>query len=163
MLNRDDTDLGSVGPALVGPGQQQLFQIGKAGEGYLLDPAELGGIGGQTFDASVCGGSYGGTAYADGTIFVPCVDGLYVLDLSASSFSTAWHTSRFDAGSPVVTGRVVWTVDITNATLMGFSVTSGHKLYSFALGEVEHFTGPAADGSRIVVPADDRVVSYALG
>jgi len=47
QLNADDGDLGSVGPAIVGP--NELFQIGKEGVGYLLNANQLGGVGGQTF------------------------------------------------------------------------------------------------------------------
>ena len=48
QLNRDDVDLGSVGPALL-DGGSLVFQIGKGGTGYILHADELGGIGGQVY------------------------------------------------------------------------------------------------------------------
>src|SRR3954447_15669309 len=61
-LNRNDTDLGSVGPALLGGGR--LFAIGKEGVGIVLSTGNLGGVGAPLFQADVCaGGAYGGTAY----------------------------------------------------------------------------------------------------
>src|SRR2546428_7228105 len=57
-LNNGDTDLGSVGPSLLGP--DLIFQIGKDGNGYLLNRSHLGGVGGQLFTSRVCGPAYGG-------------------------------------------------------------------------------------------------------
>src|ERR1700736_4687397 len=54
-LNSGDTDLGSMGPALVGG--NLLFQAGKEGTGYLLRADHLGGINGQAFKAAVCEGA----------------------------------------------------------------------------------------------------------
>src|SRR5207245_8979221 len=48
-LNRRDVDIGSTGPLLAGP--NLIFQVGKAGIGYLLRPDHLGGVGGQAFSA----------------------------------------------------------------------------------------------------------------
>jgi len=161
QLSQSDTDVGSDGPAFVG--HNVIFQIGKEGVGYLLDANNLGGVGGQTFEASVCGGSFGGTAYAAPYVFVPCRDGLVELQVANGAFTTAWHTSSFFAGPPVVTGGVVWTVDRGSATLQGYSVSTGHKAYSFPLGSVVHFVGPAAGEGRVFVTATDRVMSFLLG
>jgi hypothetical protein len=160
-LSDSDTDLGSDGPAFVGP--STIFQIGKEGVGYLLDSNKLGGIGGQTFAASVCGGSFGGTAYAAPYVFVPCRDGLVELQVANGAFTTVWHTSSFFAGPPVVTGGVVWTVSRDSATLQGYSVSTGHKAYSFPLGSVVHFVGPAAGEGRLFVTATNKVMSFLLG
>jgi len=158
QLNQDDGDLGSVGPAIVGP--NTLFQIGKGGVGYLLNAGELGGIGGQTFSANVCESSFGGTAYSSPYLFVPCTNGLVELKIAGGNFTTVWQTRGFNAGPPIVTGGVVWTVDTTSATLLGYNVSSGNQLYSFPLGSVEHFTSPAAGGDRVFVAAADVVMSF---
>ena len=158
QLNAEDGDLGSVGPELVGP--DTLFQIGKGGEGYLLNADNLGGIGGQTFSASVCQASFGGTAFSSPYLFVPCTNGLVELKVAGGSFTAVWQTPGFNAGPPIVTGRVVWTVDITSATLLGFNVSTGDQVYSFPLGSVEHFTGPAAGGDRIFLPAANVVMCF---
>ncbi|HYR04800.1 MAG TPA: PQQ-binding-like beta-propeller repeat protein [Nitrososphaerales archaeon] len=160
-LSGSDTDVGSDGPAFIGP--NTIFQIGKEGVGYLLDSNKLGGVGGQTFAASVCGGSFGGTAYAAPYVFVPCRDGLVELQVANGAFTTVWHTSSFFAGPPVVTGGVVWTVNRDSATLQGYSVSTGYKAYSFPLGSVLHFVGPAAGEGRVFVTSTDRVMSFLLG
>src|SRR5262249_14104616 len=59
QLNNTDSDLGSVGPTLLGGGL--LFAIGKEGVGVVLSTGQLGGVGGQLFQQAVCpGGAYGG-------------------------------------------------------------------------------------------------------
>jgi len=161
QLNQADADLGSVGPSIVGPGT--LFQIGKEGVGYLLNAGHLGGIGGQLFSASVCSGSYGGTAYAAPLLYVPCTNGLFALRIGNGSFSMVWHTNSFDAGPPIATGDVVWSVDISSSTLYGLSAATGDQLYSFPLGGVVHFCTPSAGDGRVFVTANDHVISFLLG
>ena len=161
QLSDGDVDVGSVGPAFVSP--STIFQIGKEGVGYLLNSGKLGGVGGQTFEANVCAGGFGGTAFANSTIFVPCRDGLVALQLGNGRFTTAWRSSNFDSGPPVVTGGVVWTVDISSSTLLGYSATTGHQAYKFSLGSVVHFCGPAAGDGRVFVTARDKVESFLLG
>jgi outer membrane protein assembly factor BamB len=160
QLNQNDADLGSLGPAIVGP--NVLFQIGKEGVGYLLNASQLGGVGGETFSANVCDESFGGTAYSSPYIFVPCINGLVELQVANGAFTKVWLASDLNAGSPIVTGGVVWTVDSNSGTLFGFSVATGHQAYAFPLGTVVHFTGPAAGAGRVFVAAGDKVVSFLL-
>ncbi|MDA4117398.1 MAG: PQQ-binding-like beta-propeller repeat protein [Thaumarchaeota archaeon] len=161
QLNQNDADLGSLGPAIVGP--NTLFQIGKEGVGYLLNSSQLGGIGGQTFKANVCNESFGGTAYTSPYILVPCINGLFELQVANGAFTVALQISGLNAGPPIVTGGVAWTVDTNTATLYGFSVKTGHQAYTFPLGSVEHFTSPAAGEGRVFVAATDKVASFLLG
>jgi outer membrane protein assembly factor BamB len=161
QLSATDTDIGSVGPAFVGP--NLLFQIGKEGVGYLLDSNKLGGVGGQTFSARVCSGAFGGTAFSSSTIFVPCTDGLVALRVANGSFTTAWRISGSEAGPPAVTGGVVWTVNRSSSTLLGYSVTTGHQVYSFPLGNMVRFTGPTAGDGRVFVAGMNKVMSFLLG
>jgi outer membrane protein assembly factor BamB len=161
QLNQNDADLGSLGPAIVGP--DTLFQIGKEGVGYLLNSSRLGGVGGQTFSADVCDESFGGTAYSSPYIFVPCINGLVELQAADGAFTKVWLAGALNAGPPIVTGGVVWTVDSNSGTLYGFSVATGHQAYAFPLGSVVHFTSPAAGAGRVFVAAGDKVVSFLLG
>ena len=161
QLNRDDADLGSAGPSLVGAGT--LFQVGKEGVGYLLDSSRLGGIGGETFSAPVCGGSYGGAAFANSTVFVPCTNGVFALRIDGQSFSLSWHSGSFDSGPPIVTGGVVWSVDVSSSTLNGFSASDGRQLYSFHLGSVVHFCTPSAGDGRLFVASGDTIQAFSLG
>ncbi|MCI4367174.1 MAG: hypothetical protein L3K08_05440, partial [Thermoplasmata archaeon] len=159
-LNVDDTDLGSVAPTVLPNGD--LFQIGKAGVGYLLNGSHLGGIGGQLAEGNVCAGAYGGTARVGASLLVSCVDGLYDLNVSASNFSVAWHSLRFDAGPAIVTGDVAWTIDLGSAHLDGLNRTTGHSLYSFPLGSVDHFSTPAAGPGMIYVGAGDELAAFTI-
>ena len=162
ILNQDDTDIDSLGSAIIGP--NLIFQIGKAGVGFLLNTTQLGGIGGQSFEADVCDEAFGGTAFANSTVFVPCINGLFELKVAnASFFSTALVVGGFNAGPPIVTGGVVWSVDDNSAILYGISATTGHQDYSFSLGSVEHFTTPSAGDGQIFVAAANKVMSFVLG
>ena len=161
QLNEDDADLGSVAPTYLSTGD--LFQIGKGGVGYLLSGTDLGGIGGQLYNASVCGGgAYGGTAHVGLSILVPCTDGLYDVVVAGSSFSVAWQTAGFDSGSPIVTGNVAWAVNITTSVLMGFNLSNGHVLFSFPLGADDHFITPAAAPGALFVAGGADLYAFTL-
>ncbi len=160
VLNQGDVDLGSEGPGVLSNGL--AFQIGKEGVGYLLDPGDLGGAGGEQFSAGVCSGSFGGTASTGAFVYVPCVDGLVALrvDPAGPSFSVAWHTPSFEAGPPVVSGGAVWSVDTGSGDLIAFDATDGHEVFRTGLGTVTHFATPAAVGGRLYVAATDRVLAF---
>jgi hypothetical protein len=161
QLNADDTDLGSVAPTVLPNGE--LFEIGKEGVGYLLNGSALGGIGGQIASASVCGGgAYGATAHVGFSIFVPCTDGLFDVTVGTSSLSVAWKTSSFFSGSPIVTGDVVWAVNISTAVLLGFNVSTGQMLFSVPIGGADHFISPTATPGRLFVGAGSQLDGFSL-
>jgi len=160
QLNSGDIDLGSVAPTILPNGD--VFQIGKEGVGYLLSGSHLGEIGGQLFNESICGGGYGGTATVGRSVLVPCNDGLVRVDVGASNFSVAWTASGFDAGSPIVTGDTVWSVNISTADLLGFNLSTGELTYSFALGSVDHFITPGAAPGTLFVGAGSQLYSFVL-
>ena len=92
-LDNSDTDLGSVGPAILSndlnhySGNNNLsasviFQIGKQGIGYILRTDRLRAINGQIYSAPVCDrGAFGGIAYIAPYLYVPCRDGLAAIYL----------------------------------------------------------------------------------
>jgi len=159
-LNSGDVDLGSVAPTVLPNGE--LFQIGKEGVGYLINGTNLGGVGGQVYNASVCAGGYGGTARVGWTVLVPCDDSLVRLNVTPKSFSVAWKASGFDSGSPIVTGDIVWAVNISTAHLIGFNLSTGALVYSFALGAVDHFITPGAAPGMLYVGAGEQLYAYTL-
>jgi outer membrane protein assembly factor BamB len=159
-LNAGDVDLGSVSPTILPNGD--LFQIGKEGVGYILSGTHLGGIGGQIYEANVCSGAYGGTAHVGQSVLVPCDNGVFDLNVGASSFSVVWQSASFFAGSPIVTGDVVWDVDISNASLLGFNLSTGQLLYSFPLGAADHFITPAAAPGNLFVAGGNHLYAFAL-
>lgn len=159
-LNVHDTDLGSVSPAVLPDGD--VFQIGKAGVGYLLSGTDLGGIGGQLYNASICAAAFGATAQSGGTLLVPCTNGLFALRTTAANFTLGWSASGFDCGPPIVTGDVVWAIDLAHASLLGFNLSTGHPRFSFSLPSVDHFVTPSAAPGTVFVAAGDVLMAVGL-
>jgi outer membrane protein assembly factor BamB len=157
-LNLTDTDLGSVGPTLLGG--DRMFVIGKEGLGLILSTTHLGGTGGQLFAKEVCGGgAFGGVAYKAPFVYVPCTDGLYALRMNGDSFSLAWKAAG-STGPPIVAGGAVWTID--EATLRVYAPDSGSSIATFDLGsQTTHFPSPAAGGGLVFAPAGNQVVAFA--
>jgi PQQ-like domain len=159
-LNGHDVDLGSMGPILLPNGD--VFQAGKEGVGYLLSGTDLGGVGGQIYNESICAGAYGGAARVGNALLIPCTNGVVKLTVGTTSFSIAWQTSSFDAGSPIVTGNVVWAANISTGELMGFNFSTGQTMFSVPLGSVDHFITPAAAPGALFVAAGDELYSFTL-
>jgi len=159
-LNENDMDLGSLSPTVLPNGD--VFQVGKEGTGYLLSGTTLGGIGGQLYSAGVCSGAYGGTAHVGQAVFVPCTNGLVEVVAGASNFTLGWRTSSFFAGSPIVTGNVVWVVDVDNGNLLGYGLSTGAQLYTFPLGSVVHFCTPSAGDAELFVVGGTELYSFDL-
>src|SRR5438552_971311 len=161
-LNTSDVDLGSVGPALLPGGR--IFQIGKGGDGYLLDANDLGGIGGELASTPVCGGSFGGTAHDGRSIYVPCTDGLVALRVAGDGrgFHQVWRSSAFDAGPPIVAGGLVWTVDLSSSALLGFDPAGGHEVVRKPMDEVSHFASPSSAPGCLFVPTYRTITAFCL-
>ena len=164
QLDRSDTDLGSVGPALLGG--DLIFQTGKNGTGYLLRASALGGIGGQLFAGAVCpsSGAFGGVAVSGGMIYVPCRSGLVALRLAATrpSFSIAWAAKGLSPGPPIVAGGAVWSLDAGTGKLYALDVNTGQVRYQGFAGKAAHFATPAAADGYVFVVAGRRLLAYRL-
>jgi outer membrane protein assembly factor BamB len=178
-LNGTDNDLGSVGPLLVGPTHNLVFQTGKSGWGYLLNAGSLssgGHITNGLFGAKVCNAAttdtaagdqvFGALAYVDPYIYVPCPEGIkaLLLNSSAPSFSVAWTSSpAFHAGPPIVAGGVVWALDTNGGRLYGLNPSSGVAIVNQAFGSVtSRFTTPAASGGRLFATSGNVVKAMTL-
>lgn len=166
-LNQFDTDLGSTGPAIVGPNSDMIFQIGKSGVGYLLSTSKLSAnsnhIGGELFSAAVCNSSFGGVAYADPYIYVGCLDGLHALKLNGASFTAAWNDLTTRYGPPIVSGGIVWSLQINNGILDGFDTATGVKKFTFNVGPLSHFMTPTGSAGRILVASGNQVMAFGQG
>jgi outer membrane protein assembly factor BamB len=163
-LNRNDSDLGSVSPSLVG--NDLVFQVGKAGEGYLLAATHLGGIGGQRFRGPVCAAAFGGTASRPPLLYVPCLDGLVALRVAsgpAPSFRVAWRSARFNAGPPIIAGGAVWTLDQESGTLLALDPVNGRERGRIHVGPAAHFAAPSAAGGLILIAAGRQVTAVTTG
>jgi outer membrane protein assembly factor BamB len=148
--NRTDLDLGSQGPTVVQG--KWIFIAGKSRTAYVLRIGKLGGIGGEVYQARLCG-SYGGAAVVDDTVYVPCSDGVRAVRIADSgTFTELWHTNASIAGSPVVGGGRVYSVDRRAGVLHALDQATGRTRDQVEVGETSRFATPAISGSRLFVP-----------
>jgi outer membrane protein assembly factor BamB len=159
-LNASDTDLGSVGAALLSSGL--VVSIGKEGVLYVLRAGALGGVGGSLASRHVCSGAWGGTSWMDSVVFVPCVDGLYALSVSSSSVSVVWHAPHPSLGSPIISAGAVWAIEPSSGTLYALDVATGAVRFSTSIGTAQHFSTPAATDGFVVAPAGRNVVALSV-
>ncbi len=152
--NDADLDLGSQGPAIVGP---WVFSAGKSGMAYVLRRTHLGGIGGQVSQAKVCT-SFGGTAVDASIVFVPCTDGLRAVSIdSAGRLHVRWHTASATTGSPVIGGGRVFSLDPSPGVLHALSMSTGRSMSDVAVGAVTRFATPAIYGPLVIVPTSSGI------
>ena len=160
-LSAEDQDLGSTAPALLPGGL--VFEVGKQGVGYVLNGSRLGGTGGELTSASVCEGGFGGDAVDGSTVVFSCYRSLRTVQITGGSkpqLTTGWSATGGNPGPPIIAGGVVWDVD-RNGTLTGYRLSDGHQVYRAKDDSpTTSFPSLAASGTRLVVPAGTRVVSY---
>lgn len=148
--NAADLDLGSQGPAVVD--EKWIFIAGKDGDGYVLRVGDLGGIGGQVSQAEVCR-SFGGTAVAGDTVYVPCADGLRAVRVDgAGRLTVTWHADEAITGSPVLGGGRLYSVSPQAGVLSALDPASGKVRERVPVGATSRFATPAISGSRLYVP-----------
>lgn len=169
ILSSSDTDLGSVGPALLND-RGLVFQIGKQGVGNLLQLGQLSSagnhIGGELYSAQVCNSTgdaaFGGTAYAGGIVFVPCRDGIAAVQINSNSFSRIWYTTGFFAGPPVISAGAVWTVG-NQSTLYALDPVTGAVRFQQSVGStVSSFPSLAATSGRLFVQAGSTLQTFVV-
>ncbi|MEA2646331.1 MAG: hypothetical protein QOE92_1414 [Chloroflexota bacterium] len=161
QLDKQDLDLGSTGPLLLG--DDLVFQVGKEGVGYLLDRANLGGIGGQKFAGKICAPPFGGNATVDDMIFVPCTIAVYAVKVSRTptlKFTAAWKGPHVNSGPPIVSGGYVWSINLTDGHLMGLDPETGTAKFDLVSGPAVTFTSPAAANGRIFIAATNVVNAF---
>jgi len=158
-LSRADADIGSISPLQLPDGL--VFQAGKAGVGYLLRAAALGGIGGEVFSAPVCrGGAFAAAAYSAGVIYVPCGGGTVALTLGRNRFDVAWRAAG--GWPPIVAYGSVWVLaGSASATLFQLDPATGAVRSRTVVGTTNHFSTPSAGGGRLYVPAGNRILALA--
>jgi outer membrane protein assembly factor BamB len=163
-LSQRDADVGSTGPTLLD--NNEILQVGKRGDGYLLQADHLGQIGGELFQASVCSGAYGQAAHSAGMAYMPCRDGLAAVQIQGQSFDVAWHGPRFNAGSPTITDSAIWTMDDSTATLYALNPQDGSPIWKAPTQPVSnppHFLTPAAEGGRLYYSRGTTIVAVNAG
>jgi len=158
--NASDADLGSMGPLLLPGGL--VFADGKSGIGYLLHANALGGVAGQAQQSTICR-SFGGAAALGLQVFVPCTDGIRQVTVGLRATMTiGWHAPGQVAGSPVVGGHTVYSLDASNGILYALDSTSGGVRTSIATGQTSRFATPTLAGNQIFVGTMTGVVAITL-
>ena len=170
-LNAADTDIGSIGPALLP--NNTIFQTGKSGYGWMLNPTSLGGFNGQLaqhkLGACAPDAVFGGMAYYNGRVYVPC-DGV---GLVAINVNTTTHTfsgtpawvQNVDPGAPIVAMGLVWVRDHGGNNLYGFDPATGTQRVDVALsgGNYNHFATLAEDHGWFFVPNGNGLDAFDFG
>jgi len=169
-LDRSDTDIGSVTPALLAD-LGLVFQSGKNGKGYLLRLGALGGVGGEVASGSVpagCGAVFGSTAYASPMLYLPCRSRVVALQVSGSppAFTLAWRgpdeSGQPTVGPPIVVAGAVWNVDLAGR-LFALDAASGTLRFQIDLGgKPTHFATLAYGGGQIYTTTDAGVSAFQL-
>jgi outer membrane protein assembly factor BamB len=154
-LSAGDLDLGSTGPVLL-PGAR-AFIIGKTGVGYLLSTTRPGGIGHPIASRQVCGAAFGGDAYTDGTLYVPCTDGIVAIHVAGDQLTPVWKQPAATF-PPILAGPGLWAVG--GQTLLQLDPRTGQVRFTAPIGDPAHFATPAAGGGVIFVAAGGRVDAF---
>ena len=165
----EDLDLASAGPEPLPGGL--VFQAGKTGVGYLIEPAAMAAHEPAVFSHGVCGGhsSFGGDAYAGGVIYIPCTNGVQALayDQAARTFTPMWKGPPDAFGSPIVSAGLVWSAATGGfagggTKLYGLDPASGAPRYTLTLPSpiADHFASPSAGGGRLFIATGSSVTAY---
>lgn len=181
----NDQDVGSIAPILLS--SSLMFQTGKWGTGFLLDPNNLGGVDGQRFptpspatyaEANTCLGNhsdatFGSAAYAAPFVYLEC-DGHGIVAINvntgAQSFSPCdtcaspdWHaggTATF--GPPIVAGGAVWAAT-SGGGLYAFNASTGAQIFHSSGFSIQRFVTPAEAGGQVIVPSGTVIRSFTIG
>jgi hypothetical protein len=192
-LDEDDLDLGGANPMPIDlQGRRLIVALGKDGNAYLLDRANLGGIGGALDVQPVSRGPIrsGPASYSapDGVYVAfpghgsACPrerggSGLIVLRVSAASrggMSIAWCAQVDGAGSPISTtsdgtaDRTVWIAGAEGDNrLHGFRGGTGRPVFdgggsNDGMPGLRHFATVLAAGGRLYVAGDGRIYAFSI-
>jgi outer membrane protein assembly factor BamB len=159
-LSRRDADIGSISPVILQ--NDQVFQSGKNGTGYLLRAGKLGNIGGELFKAPICRAAFGGAAYKSPMLYVPCTDGLVALRIGDATFQTAWHaTPQASNAPPILAYGSIWQIDGAGS-LLQFDPASGQLRNSLQLPTpvTAHFLTPTAAGGKMFASSGKTLLSF---
>jgi outer membrane protein assembly factor BamB len=157
--NAGDLDLGSMGPILLPNGF--IYANGKSGRGYLLKADNLGGIGGQVADISICN-AFGGAAAIGSQVFVPCTSGLREINVtSGGQIAPGWQAPSNIQGSPIAGGNTVYVLDI-HGVLFALNSSNGSVRASVSVGSSNRFATPTLVDNMIFVGTYSGIVAVTL-
>jgi len=82
--------------------------------------------------------------------------------VEGSAFSILWNNTRFYAGSPIVVGGAVWTIDTDAAMIHAVSMFNGTEIFSYPLGSEVHFVTPSAADGLVFATGDNSVYAFSI-
>ena len=155
--NAGDADLGSTTPALLPNGL--VFEVGKSTTAYVLNQSSLGGVNGQVaLRTSFCFAD-GGSADLNGTLFVPCSNGIEAVTPTSSPPTATWTTTSGAHGSPIVAGGLVWSIG--SGTLFALNAATGAEVQHFAVGaSSSSFPSPSAADGLVLAPSSTQIHAF---
>ena len=148
-----------------------MILAGKSRIVYLLNGADLGGIGGQQAAlgggnqtiGSACGEDIdGGIAVVSMTVYLPCQSGIIAVQASGSppALRMLW-SSGTGGGPPIVAAGLVWTMG-PNGMLYGLDPATGKVRQQITVGGLaNHFPTPTVADGLLLAPAASSVVAFA--
>ena len=157
-LNSIDGDIGTTSPVLLD--EQHVFEIGKAGIGYVLDASHLGGVGGEQRSAHLCDRANGGVAHDGNVVFIPCNNDLHAVMVDDSGFHELW-TAASSPGPAIVAGSLVWVLDVQSGVAHALAREDGHEVFQAPVGDLTHFSSPAAGNGMVFVAGGRKVEAFA--
>ncbi|GAC1436186.1 MAG: hypothetical protein NVSMB65_10240 [Chloroflexota bacterium] len=157
--NAADLDLGSMGPVLLPNGL--LYANGKTGQGYLLRARALGGIGGGIQTVGGCT-AFGGAAVRGSSFFVPCDEGVQQLTVTAAGRLVKGWRQPVAAGSPVVGGQTVYTLNPGAGMLYALDAATGRLRASLGVGATSRFATPTLFERTVLVGTLTGIVAAAI-
>lgn len=156
-LNTSDGDVGTTSPVLLD--DRRVAQVGKAGIGYVLDASHLGGVGGELKSAQVCDRANGGVAHAGNVVYVPCNNELHAVTVDDSGFHELWRAAS-SPGPAIVAGSLVWVLDVQAGVVQALAQVDGHEVFQSTVGELTHFSSPAAGNGMVFVAGGRKVEAF---
>jgi hypothetical protein len=182
-LDQEDLDLGGTSAipinVPVSPVVQRVLALGKDGNAYLLNRANLGGIGGRiamtrvsTNEIITAMATYPGASVAMVAFEgqgAACSGNLVMLKIAPSAIATAWCASFGGYGAPIVTttdgksNPIAWVAGTQgDGKLYGFRGTDGHLLAAVAGGSapIERYQTILWANGRFYVAAQGAVYAF---
>ena len=140
--NASDLDLGSMNPVLAAG---RVIIAGKSGQGYVLDPARLGGISaGTAFSACA---AFGAAAVQGDVVYLPCADGTRAFRMGSPP-TQLWRAAHTN-GQPVVADGRVWVTDYDAGVLYALDPTTGATVRQVPVGTLPHFAAPTVAEDKL--------------
>jgi polyvinyl alcohol dehydrogenase (cytochrome) len=166
-LNTAGRELGSAGPLLLP--NDLVFAAGKNGTAYLFRQSSPPGVGGELASAPLprqpgSSGtclSWGGHAYNQGVVYVPCHDGMLAFAVDPGpGLRFLWKGPPGTLGSPSFGGNTVWNIDYDAGLLYALNPADGKTKQSpINVGHARHFTTPTIVGDTVIVATDTTIVA----